>query len=149
MNINKLLLDKVNRALNLSEKALETKYKTEDALFTYYFVGYEAFKHFETFSLSFIISTYGDKHPYYEKFKDSVNNNKVSSVEAGKGLLTSIKIEIENGWMKSIRDLISADIFSDFLEMAEHLLDEKYEHPAPCCCNDWKCSRRAFKEFMY
>ena len=44
--------------------------------------------------------------------------------------MISIKTEIEKGWLSTIKGLISAEIFSDFLEMAEHLLTEKYQHPA-------------------
>lgn len=130
MKINDILLEKVNYALQLADDALNTRYKTEDSFFVYHWVKSESFKQFETFSLSFIVSTYSNSHPYYESFKNSVNKTEVSSVEAGKGLLASIKTEIEKGWIKSIKELISAEIFTDFLEMAEHLLQEKYEHPA-------------------
>ncbi len=130
MNLNDILIEKVNYAISLADEALKTKYKTEDSFFVYYWVSPELFKKFETFSLSFIVSTYSEKHPYYESFKSSVEKNSVQCVEAGKGLLSSIKIEIDKGWIRSIKNLISAEIFTDFLEMAEHLLDEKYEHSA-------------------
>jgi hypothetical protein len=99
-------------------------------LFYHHWVSSESFKVFETSSLSFILSTYGDRHPYYTRFKESVTNAKPNDVEAGKGILTSIKTEIEKGWLSTIKGLISAEIFSDFLGMAEHLLTEKYEHAA-------------------
>ncbi len=38
MNLNDLLLEKVNHALELSKEALGTKYKTEDSLFVYVWV---------------------------------------------------------------------------------------------------------------
>jgi len=130
MNLNDILLEKVNYATSLADEALNTRYETGDSLFVYHWVNRESFKKFETFSLSFIISTYSENHPYYESFKKSMHENYVHCVEEGKGILSSIKIEIEKGWFKSIKNLISAEIFTDFLEMAEHLLDEKYEHPA-------------------
>jgi hypothetical protein len=130
LNYNKILLDRVEHLIDLANKSLATKYTTEDSFFCYPWVSSESFKVFETSSLSFILSTYGDKHPYYTRFKESVTNTKPDDVEAGKGILTSIKTEIEKGWLSTIKGLISAEIFSDFLEMAEHLLSEKYEHPA-------------------
>ncbi len=78
--------------------------------------------------MSFIISSYEEKHPYYEKFKDSVNKNNVSYVEAKKELLTYIKTQIENGRVNSIKDLISAENFTSFLEMAEHLRNLCYKN---------------------
>jgi hypothetical protein len=130
LKYNKILLERVEHLIDLANKSLSTKYTTEDSFFHYHWVSSESFKVFETSSLSFILSTYGDKHPYYTRFKESVVNTKPNDVEAGKGILTSIKTEIEKGWLSTIKGLISAEIFSDFLEMAEHLLSEKYEHPA-------------------
>lgn len=130
MRYNKILLERVDHLLELADKSLATKYKTEDSFFYHHWVSSESFKVFEASSLSFILSTYGEKHPYYTRFKESVTNAKPNEVEAGKGILTSIKTEIEKGWLSTIKGLISAEIFTDFLEMAEHLLSEKYEHPA-------------------
>jgi len=130
LKYKKILLERVEHLIDLANKSLTTKYSTEDSFFNYYWVSSESFKVFETSALSFILSTYGDKHPYYTRFKESVVNTKPNDVEAGKGILISIKTEIEKGWLSTIKGLISAEIFSDFLEMAEHLLSEKYEHPA-------------------
>ncbi len=44
--------------------------------------------------------------------------------------MQSIKHEIEGGWLTGVRNLITADISSDFIEMAEHLLKEGYEDAA-------------------
>jgi len=46
------------------------------------------------------------------------------------GALESIKYELENGLLNDIQKLLQADIFSDFLEMGEHLLKEGYKDAA-------------------
>ena len=46
------------------------------------------------------------------------------------GALESIKYELENGLLSDIQKLLQADIFSDFLEMGEHLLKEGYKDAA-------------------
>lgn len=130
MKTNKALLERVEFLINLAQKSIETEFKTEDSLFIYHLVSNESFKEFETASLSFIFSLYGESHPYYLKFKDSVNNNKLNSVKEGKGILKSIKNEIENGWLNTYKGLVSAEIFIDILESAEYLLDQKYKNPA-------------------
>lgn len=43
------------------------------------------------------------------------------------GLLKGVRHELEKGLLVEIRQLLQADIFADFLEMAEHLLQEGYE----------------------
>ena len=43
------------------------------------------------------------------------------------GLLRGVHHELENGLLSDIKQLLQADIFADFLEMAEHLLKENYK----------------------
>jgi hypothetical protein len=130
MNTNKILLERVDYLIDLSLKSLKTKYTTEDSLFYHHWVSSESFKEFETASLSFILNLYGENHPYYIRFKDTVNKSKPELVEAGKGILNSIKTEIEKGWLTTVKGLVSAEIFTDFLETAEYLLEQNYKDPA-------------------
>lgn len=130
LNTNKLFLERVDYLIDLANKSLATKFKTEDSFHVWYWVSSESFREFETAALSFIVNLYGEKHPYYFRFKESVTKNSFGMVEAGKGILNSIKTEIEKGWLTTVRGLVSAEIFSDFLETAEYLLEQKYKDPA-------------------
>lgn len=88
------------------------------------------YNQFRSSSLSFIRLVYGTSHSYYEDFDKSVNSNSPSRIKGGKGILKAIKDEIDGGWLVSLKGLISADIFLNFLEMSEHLLSEGYKDPA-------------------
>jgi hypothetical protein len=46
------------------------------------------------------------------------------------GALKALRDDIKSGYLVSVQQLIHADVFSDFLEMAEHLLNEGYKDPA-------------------
>lgn len=46
------------------------------------------------------------------------------------GILKGIQHEIKSGLLTNIRRLLQAEIFADFLEMAEHLLNEGYKDAA-------------------
>lgn len=59
-----------------------------------------------------------------------VHSNWHGHVSQIHGILCAVKYDIENGLVDDIKGLLQADIFSDFLEMAEHLLDEGYKDPA-------------------
>lgn len=130
MNTNVILLERVDHLISLADISLKTRFRTEDSFSYYYWVTVEPYKEFETASLSFIIDLYGEKHPYYIRFKESVNRSKPDCVESGKGILNSIKTEIERGWLTTVKGLVSAEIFTDFLETAEYLLEQKYKDPA-------------------
>lgn len=85
---------------------------------------------FRTAMLSFIELIYGKEHSHYSMFKTRVRNSYFTDLESAKGILASIKYEIENDWLVSIEQLVSANIFGDFLEMADHLLNANYKDAA-------------------
>jgi hypothetical protein len=73
---------------------------------------------------------YGKEHSHYSEFDTGTDNINESNANKGHAILLSIQNEIEGGWVFSVKQLISAEIFSDFLEMAEHLLSQGYKDPA-------------------
>ena len=85
---------------------------------------------FRSSALSVISSIFGDNHTYFKEFNRQVNNSYVYNIEAGINILQTLRHEIEHGWLKSLKRLVTAEIFSDFLEMSKHLLDTKYKDPA-------------------
>jgi hypothetical protein len=46
------------------------------------------------------------------------------------GVLDALRVSYENGYLATVSELIHAEMFSDFLEMAEYLLSEGYKDPA-------------------
>jgi hypothetical protein len=120
--------DRVNSLIALADQTIATtRHPQSIGIST---VNRELFNELRTSSLSFIKSLYGENHPYYKDFDKYLLRAEPSETERARGILKAIKSEIDNDWLFSMKGLVSADIFSDFLEMAEHLLEEKYEHPA-------------------
>lgn len=94
-------------------------------------VDWELYNNFRTASLSFLKNTFGEAHPYYEVFNDRVTTGSfASAVEEGRGILKAAKDEIDKGWFVTVKGIVSAEIFSDFLEMAGYLLSEDYKDAA-------------------
>ncbi|HEY0056900.1 MAG TPA: hypothetical protein VGB63_16235 [Pedobacter sp.] len=85
------------------------------------------FSAFRTATLSFINSILGSASLYYGRFDSGVkyytDYNLVLAVE----LLTRIKEDVKDGWLTDVKSLLSAELFNDFLEMAEHLISEDYK----------------------
>lgn len=46
------------------------------------------------------------------------------------GVLQALRVSHEQGYLLSIQELVHADLFSDFLEMADYLLREGYKDPS-------------------
>jgi hypothetical protein len=56
--------------------------------------------------------------------------NPGSAIRELAGVLHALRADYEAGYLRSVEELIHADVFADFLEMATHLLDSGYKDPA-------------------
>ena len=88
------------------------------------------FEGFRSSTLSFFKHCYGEDHPYFKNFDSKVTTAVPDDVESGIGIIQAAKNEMEGGWLITTTGLVSAEIFSDFLEMSEHLLEMDYKDPA-------------------
>jgi hypothetical protein len=85
---------------------------------------------FKSSGLALILDIYSIEHPYYLSFKYATQYGYLYNVESGVSIINNIKTEVENGWVLSFKSLVSAEIFSDFLEMAYNLLETNYKDAA-------------------
>jgi len=94
------------------------------------FVDSTKFWAFRSASLSFLLNVFGQEHPYFKEFDKRVNQSGPSEVEKGLGVLQAVRDETAGGWTTTAKAIVSAEIFSDFLEMAAYLLTEGYKDAA-------------------
>jgi hypothetical protein len=52
------------------------------------------------------------------------------ALEPLRGILLALRNDYQAGYLQSVTDLIHADIFADFLDMADYLLQQGYKDPA-------------------
>lgn len=89
------------------------------------------FAGFRSATLSFLHNIFGPSHAYSVQFEeDTKGRNWFSAARAGREILLAATKEVEGGWNNRIRTLVSAEIFADFLDMAEYLLAEGYKDAA-------------------
>ena len=129
------LEDLIQRIDQLIEKADEVIQAKEIRLIgTSYpmqtYVNEGLFHAFRSASLSFLAMTFGKEHIHYVEFNSEADQPTLPCAEIGRGILSVAREELAGGWLTTTKGLISAEIFSDFLEMAQHLLDEGYKDPA-------------------
>lgn len=120
------LLERIDHLITQSNAVLTTRRPTD--YITHVDTG--LFHGFRTASLSFIGYLYGTTHTYYTDFNDSVANSRETDTSRGSNILKAIRYEIEGGWLTSLRKLVVADVFTDFLEMSQHFLEEGYKDAA-------------------
>ncbi|WP_400071791.1 hypothetical protein [Zobellia russellii] len=119
--------DRVYQLIQLADKVILTKRYGEYDVET---VDLELFKEFRASTLSFFKNVFGEQHPFYKEFDKNVRDTYIYHTEEGRGILKAAKQEVDGGWMFTVKGLVSAEIFSDFLEMADHLLKEGYKDPS-------------------
>jgi hypothetical protein len=118
---------RADELLSLADRTLETQLK---AVHGQVFVDRELHGNFRSSGMSFLLQTFGSDHPYFREFDAKVNYATPSCIMVGKGILAAAKEEVSGGWIQTTIGIVSAAIFSDFLEMSEHLLTEGYKDPA-------------------
>lgn len=123
MNIEKLI-EKAEHIIILGNEALKTKFvDSHHAVW----VSSEIFGQFRSSSLSYLRKVFGENHPHYLEFNEKVTKPYKSTTEWGIGIIKAAKNEIESGWVESLKGIVSGELFSSFLEMAEYLLEEGYK----------------------
>lgn len=85
-----------------------------------------------TQSRAAIIRITGNTSPYAEQVDDILIARGQDSYKMKNlvGVVEALKHDLEAGYLQTAEELIHGELFSDFLEMASHLLEEGYKDPA-------------------
>jgi hypothetical protein len=88
--------DRVNYLLDLAGRILQTK-ETETGTIPRQRVNRELFAEFRSSALSIILETAGELHPFYKEFDRNVVSAVPGDVEKGRGVLKSLKADLDAG----------------------------------------------------
>jgi len=74
-------------------------------------------------------------HSYVSQFNEAATPQKQNDPaadhrDAGVGVLQGLMLDVEAGYLTGLRQLVVAEVFGDFLSMAEHLDGQNYSHAA-------------------
>jgi len=81
---------------------------------------------------------YGQNSQYYRSFEKVLKTDHFTSMHSTSykhiselvGILKGVQHDIKSGLLSDLRRLLQAEVFADFLEMAEHILGEGYKDAA-------------------
>jgi hypothetical protein len=94
------------------------------------YLDYSLWAEWRNQSLSFLQRTLGGTDNYSVEFAKHCDLRTVAPTNAGLGILRAVKQDLEGGHLARLPELVHADVFSDFIEMAEHLLATGYKDAA-------------------
>jgi hypothetical protein len=89
-------------------------------------------RQFQIRAMAAIERTVGRGSVYYEKANAVLDENAHSYDHLASiiGITESLLIDMKSGYLKSLEELIHSDVFSNFLEMADHLNSSGYKDAA-------------------
>jgi hypothetical protein len=90
----------------------------------------EMFCHWQAGALSALRQVFGADYPHYRLFSERVLGRMLSDTKEGIGILRAAKDDIDGGWLTELSELVAGEVFTGFLDMAGHLLDNGYKDPA-------------------
>lgn len=129
MNTRDNVLQRLDALLQKADVVLSTHKPSPPGAIGFPTLDKQAFTEWQTQSLTYLINLLGPSHTYVDHFSKQVAQEYVEHVKSGKGILQALREDIEGGYLKRIETLLSADIFDDFIEMAEYLLSQGYKDP--------------------
>ena len=120
------ILGRLDSLIDMGERVLETECQrswddvlwADDTLFTQWYTSCLAF-----------LNTLPSEYIYHREFVNCCKSARSYDVKQGVAILRAAKEDIEGGHLQRVEVLVSASVFSDFLEMAEHLLGNGYKDP--------------------
>lgn len=87
---------------------------------------------FATRSRAAIHRISGPSSPYVSQCEEIVKERAHPGYKARRlvGVVASLRADVAAGYLRSVSELIHGELFGDFLDMAQHLLDEGYKDAA-------------------
>lgn len=124
------LIERVNQLIQKGQDVLSSERHSPPNVIAPSTVDRGLFYEWKTNSENFILLIGNKDTPYYKNFIEGVERNYTSDAKQGIGILKALREDLTLGYLTKIRDLVSSEIFVDFIEMANHLLENNYKDPA-------------------
>ncbi len=124
------LLERLNHLIELGERVLSTRQSPPRGIITSDYVNGDPFYQWKAGSLSFLKNVFGEDSTHFQGFHEFCKYASYPSALQGQSILKAAKEDLEGGYLNKLETLVSADIFTDLLEMAEYLVEQGYKDPA-------------------
>lgn len=123
-------IDRLNQLIEAGEKVVATRIGSPPEVIAPASVDPGTFQQWRTSSLSFLTATMGTQGIHLIEFVSRCEHPYLNDAIAGLAILKAAKDDIEGGYLKKARTLAFADVFENFLDMADHLIQAGYKDPA-------------------
>ena len=131
MKLDERIRDRAIALINKASQVLATDTPNPEGVFGFPTLARQEYANWRSQSLAFLTDLLGPDHVYTNDFREKTKDSAyTTSAESGRGILRAVLEDIEQGFIETVRQLIAAELFSDFFEQAEHLLENGYKAPS-------------------
>ncbi|MGB7291046.1 MAG: hypothetical protein WBD99_02595 [Thermodesulfobacteriota bacterium] len=128
--IKQKLLERIDDLLKKADRVQATHKPNPPNVIGFPTLDEDAFLEWKTNTEQLIVLATGENSIYHKNFVNEVKKGHTSHVDFGIGILRALKEDINGGFLDSIKDLVIAEVFDDFLDIADHLLENGYKDPS-------------------
>jgi HEPN domain-containing protein len=131
MNIEQKILDRLTALIEMGERVLATQHSPGEMIIGDDRVDTQLAHQWATSAQNLLLRVFGRDSEHYRHFEAQTKAHLTySPVYHAQGILKAAKDDYEHGHLFELRRLIEAEVFDDFLEQAEHLLESGYYQAA-------------------
>lgn len=131
MGLDEKISVRIDKLIELGKKVLATRKSPAPGHITSDFIDVQIMNQWITSCLNLVGRVFGESSPHYLRLREQFPNYpKWSNAQQAFGVLLSVKDDFESGSIFNLRRLVEAELFDEFLEQAEHLLEAGYFQPA-------------------
>lgn len=131
MKLDAQVSERIAALIEKGDDLLRTEHQPSNSFSSIPIVNRQRFAEWRTQALVCLTQVFGADHPYSENFASQTEKApRVASVERGVGILRAALEDVEHGYMDTIQQMAAAEVFSDFTDQAEYLLENDHWMPA-------------------
>ena len=127
MNADDLIKNRLDELIRMGESVLATRRSSPPGVMSGDMVDSQLAYQWATSVQNLLVRVFDQDSEHYRNFTDQVSERLVfSNANKAQGVLKAAQDDFENGQLFEIRRLVEAELFDEFLEQAEHLLNTGY-----------------------
>lgn len=131
MKLDERIQKRLASLIDKGEHVLKTKKPPPRGVISFSTVDTRRYAEWRSQALAMLTQVFGSAHTYTASFEAEVERHpRPDYTETGLGILRAALDDVEHGDLETLQEMASAEVFSDFLDQADHLLENGYSAPA-------------------
>lgn len=131
MKLDERIQKRLASLIDKGEHVLKTKKPPPPGVIRSSTVDTRRYAEWRSQALAMLTQVFGSAHTYTASFEAEVEHRpRPYYTETGLGILRAALDDVEHGDLETLQEMAAAEVFSDFLDQADHLLENGYSAPA-------------------